>query len=78
MLKAARLRTSERLQRVDDLLSDGHEYSTLEIALSARVCAVNSCIAELRANGRSIRCRRVGDLWYYRRVDVTPRLFRNR
>ncbi len=78
MLKAARLQTSDRLKRVDDLLSDGHEYSTLEIALNARVCAVNSCIAELRANGRPIHCRRVGDLWFYRRVDVSPRLFRNR
>ena len=47
----ARLDRSKRLQRVHALLADCREYSTLEIARQARVCAVNSVISELRANG---------------------------
>ena len=48
MMHAARLADSPRLQRVLEVLSDGREHSTLEISQQARVCAVNSCIAELR------------------------------
>ena len=69
-MKAARLTSSDRLQRVDALLASGQEYSTFEIIQSCDVCAVNSIIAELRANGRRIDCRREGDVWYYRRVDL--------
>jgi hypothetical protein len=65
-MRAARLEASARLQRVAALLSDGREYSTLDIVIGASVCAVNSCIAELRENGFRIACRRVGDIWYYR------------
>jgi biotin operon repressor len=65
-MKAARIENSQRLQRVSRLLSDGREYTTLDIVIGASVCAVNSCIAELRANGYDIRCRRHGDLWFYR------------
>jgi biotin operon repressor len=65
-MHAARLEKSARLQRVAALLSDGREYSTLDIVIGASVCAVNSCIAELRENGFRIACRRVGDVWYYR------------
>ncbi len=36
-----------------------HHRSTLDIAMSARVCAVNSCIAELRENGAWIECRQI-------------------
>lgn len=61
---------SKRLQRVDKLLKSGREYSTLDIVTKARVCAVNSIISELRANGRRIACQRRGDVWYYRRIDV--------
>lgn len=64
-MHAARLEHSPRLQRVADLLADGREYSTLEIIQAAGVCAVNSIIAELRANGFSILCRRCGDVWVY-------------
>lgn len=59
-MKAAKLDTSPRLQRVARLLDDGRWYSTLDIMLGAGVCAVNSCVAELRANGLAIACRRVG------------------
>ena len=74
-MHAARLDRSPRLQRVHALLSDGIERSTLDIATSARVCAVNSCIAELRENGAWIECRRIRNpanrapIWLYRMVS---------
>lgn len=68
-MKHAKLENSGRLQRVLALLSDGRAYTTLEIVIAAGVCAVNSCIAELRANGIAIACQREGDLWYY---QITP------
>lgn len=64
-MKAAKLQTSERLQRVDALLADGLPHSTMEIIEAAHVCAVNSIIGELRENGRSIHCQRVEDVWFY-------------
>ncbi|MEJ1381365.1 MAG: hypothetical protein RPT95_10425 [Candidatus Sedimenticola sp. (ex Thyasira tokunagai)] len=67
---SAKLSTSDRLKRVDDLLASGLEYSTLEIVAECSVCAVNSIIAELRTNGRDIRCRREGNLWFYKRWDL--------
>lgn len=67
-MNAARIEKSKRLQRVDSLLSDGREYSTMQIIDAACVCAVNSVIAELRSNGRQITCRRVKDnIWLYKR-----------
>ena len=54
------------IRRVADLLADGREYSTLDIIIGAGVCAVNSCIAELRDNGLAIACRREGNIWLYR------------
>jgi len=68
-MKSARLEHSARLKRVAALLADGRDYSTLDIVIGASVCAVNSCIAELRANGLRIACRRAGDVWYYRLQD---------
>lgn len=65
-MKAAALANSDRLQRVLAVLDDGAEHSTLDIVWRARVCAVNSCIAELRANGKRIACRREKGIWYYR------------
>ncbi len=65
-MRAARIEHSQRLQRVAQILADGREHSTLDIVICASVCAVNSCIAELRQNGFRIACRRVGDVWYYR------------
>ena len=56
-MNAACLNRSARLQRVHGLLADGREYSTLEIVDAARVCAVNSIVSELRANGAAIGCR---------------------
>lgn len=71
-MHAARIDRSARLQRVAELLADGRWYSTLDIVVGAGVCAVNSCIAELRANGLRIECRRVGkDRYEYRLVDAS-------
>lgn len=66
MMHAARIDKSARLQRVLDVLRTGRELTTLDIIVEAGVCAVNSCVAELRANGYRIRCRRDGDVWRYR------------
>lgn len=52
----ARLEKSERLQRVLNILLDGKPRTTREIVREADVCAVNSIICELRANGYSIEC----------------------
>ncbi len=71
MMHAAKLVHSERLRKVLTALrtSEG-ELSTRDISLRAGVCAVNSCIAELRANGAKIACRQeVRDgrrLFFYR------------
>ena len=68
----AKLATSPRLKRVAGLLATGHAYSTMEIVDLAKVCAVNSIISELRANGLAIDCGQytVGGrrIWLYRMV----------
>jgi hypothetical protein len=64
-MHAAKLDKSDRLQRVDALLSDGRMYSTMAIIEAACVCAVNTIISELRRNGRVIYCRRYGSAWFY-------------
>jgi hypothetical protein len=64
-MHAARIEKSERLGRVLDLLSQGGEFSTLDIIRQANVCAVNSIVAELRQNGFAIDCQRRGDKWFY-------------
>ena len=50
-MHAAALDRSDRLQRVYALLADGREWSTRELLRAADVCAVNSIVSELRANG---------------------------
>jgi hypothetical protein len=65
-MRAAKLDRSARLQRVQELLNTGQEYSTMEIVLQANVMAVNSAIAELRENGMDIHCQRRGRYWYYK------------
>lgn len=73
-MHSARLADSPRLQRVLAALrhADG-ELTTRQIVAEADVCAVNSCIAELRDNGIDVRCRqeiREGRrLWLYRVVE---------
>lgn len=65
-MNAASIERSERLGRVLDLLSQGGEYTTLDIIKQANVCAVNSIVAELRCNGFDIDCQRRGDKWFYK------------
>lgn len=65
-MHCASLSTSRRLQRVLAVLSDCQEHSTMEIVNRASVCAVNSIVAELRANGIAIACRRDRGIFYYR------------
>jgi hypothetical protein len=62
----ARLAKSARLQRVLKLLVDGQEHSTMEIIQACQVCAVNSIMAEIRANGIPVTVRRHGGKWLYR------------
>ncbi len=64
-MNSAALANSPRLQRVLVYLSDGKRHSTREIVHGARVCAVNSIIAELRSNGIAIACKREKGLYYY-------------
>lgn len=70
-MHAAALDRSARLQRVRDVLADGDWHSTRDIVVRADVCAVNSCIAELRHGGLVIHCRQGrgaegGRIWEYR------------
>ena len=69
-MNAASVYRSERLRRVRDVLADHREHSTRDIVLEADVCAVNSCVSELRAQGYVIHCRRAvvdgARRWLYR------------
>lgn len=75
-MNAARLDSSPRLRRVLDFLSDLREHTTRDIVVGAHVCAVNSCVAELRANGFDIACRQEmvqgQRLWIYRLASREP------
>ena len=69
-MNAASIESSDRLNRVLDLLSQGDEFTTLDIIKEANVCAVNSIISELRQNGFDIACQRRGEKWFYRLEKV--------
>lgn len=56
----ARLENSARLQRTLAALEAGGWKSTRDLIRAANVCAVNSCISELRANGFEISTRCLG------------------
>lgn len=57
-MHAARLATSPRLLRALRALKEaGGPLSTMDLVKGASICAVNSVIAELRANGAEITCR---------------------
>ena len=55
-MHAAKLENSPRLQRVLSFLRRSRKPTTMEIVDACRVCAVNSIIAELKANGFDIVC----------------------
>ena len=70
-MHAAKLEDSPRLQRVKALLNDGQWHGTREIVRAADVCAVNSIIAELRANDLAIVTRCVGrGLYEYKLLPI--------
>ena len=69
----AKLENSPRLQRVLARLADGKPHSTRDIMHKALVCAVNSCVDELRENGFNISCKRTGRLWLYQLKDVATK-----
>lgn len=52
-------RTNAFLRTPAAKLLDGEEHSTRDIARRAGVCAVNSCVAELRECGAEIGCRMI-------------------
>ena len=64
-LHAAKISKSDRLQRVLRVLQTGGKHTTRDLIRKAAVCAVNSIISELRANGFSIECERRGSKWFY-------------
>lgn len=72
-MHSANLYESPRLQRVGRQLLSGGWISTMQMVAKANVCAVNSCIAELRAQGWDIDCRsRVKNerIWEYKLVSA--------
>lgn len=67
----ARIEKSPRLLRVLALLMKGGWCSTMQIIKRARVCAVSTCIHELRQNKFNIICTQKkpyanaeGEAWY--------------
>lgn len=61
----AKLKTSNRLQRVLRVLKRGGAYSTRRLREAADIEAVSATVSELRANGKRIECFRRGRLYYY-------------
>lgn len=64
-MNAAKLSKSKRLKRVLRVLRRGGAYTTRDLIRQAHVCAVNSIIAEIRANGYRVGCQRDGMVWRY-------------
>jgi hypothetical protein len=58
-IHAAKIETSERLQKVAAYLADQNPHTTREILIACDVCAVNSIVDELRENGFEIECKPV-------------------
>jgi hypothetical protein len=70
MRHAASIESSERLQKVLDVLQDRQWHSTLDIMQRTFLCAVGSAVSELRANGIEVECRCAGKGRYeYRLID---------
>jgi len=58
-MHAAKIEDSPRLQKVRDFLRRQGSATTREISQACDVYAVNSIIAELRANGFTVNCQAV-------------------
>lgn len=61
----ANLESSDRLQRVLEVLKRGGKFSTMDLIRGSGYCAINSIISEIRANGISVDCKREGNAWFY-------------
>lgn len=59
-MNSAKANKSARLKRVLRVLRRGGAYTTMQISRMANVCAVNSCVSELRDNGYRIGCKCYG------------------
>lgn len=68
-IRAANIKSSDRLGRVFRLLQDGNWHGTWEIINNCEVCAVNTVIAELRHNGLRIETRCNGTGRYEYRLE---------
>ena len=55
-----RIHAATRLTRVLRVLRDGRPHTTRELIKQAEVCAVNTCVSEMRALGYVIECRSQG------------------
>lgn len=69
-MHAARIEDSPRLQKVLEYLRRHGGATTLQIIQGCGVCAVNSIIAELRANGYTVNCQAVKGLRGVYRYDL--------
>ena len=65
-MRYANIERSPRLQRTLLVLQRGGWFSTRDLIRQADICAVNSCIAELRCNGYDIASENRNGRWYYR------------
>ncbi|MBI5634883.1 MAG: hypothetical protein HZA15_15555 [Nitrospirae bacterium] len=74
MRHAAQIETSERLQKVLEVLQDRQWHGTFDIMMQTSLCAVGSAISELRANGIEVECRCAGKGRYEYRLN-SERLF---
>lgn len=69
-MHAAQLNNSPRLQRILSTLSDGRWYTTRDLIELAKVCAINSAVAELRENGFLVECcKETKDRFTYRLLN---------
>jgi hypothetical protein len=60
--------SSQRLWRVFCFLKSGKWHSTRQIISGAHVCAVNSIMSEIRANGINYEVKREKNIYYYRLI----------
>lgn len=60
MRHAAKIETSERLQRVLAILKDGEWHGSFDLMNQTKLVAIGSAISELRANGYEVESRCIG------------------
>lgn len=68
MRHAAKIESSERLQKVLAILEDGDWHGSFELMSQTKLVAIGSAISEIRANGFGIESRCVGQGRYEYRL----------